>query len=500
MKGKQYELESILKKYWGYDSFRDGQKEIITSILKDKEVLALLATGGGKSICYQIAGLATGLSSIVVSPLISLMKDQVDRLVSVGIRAAVYSSDLNTSEKKLVLDDFVSGKLQFLYISPESLGAKLISQALKYASVGLIAIDEAHCVSIWGHDFRPAYLEIASSIGELKKNSPEVAVAAFTATATTKVSKDITRQLGIPKAKVFKTSFARTNLAIKVMKNMKQVELSKQIRTNMNRGAVLIYTNSRRRVEELAGKLTQSGIETSFYHAGLSPDQRVQRQEQFLNNNPKVMVATNAFGMGVDKPDITCVIHERISDSLENYYQEAGRAGRNGSQSTSIVNFDWQGVSLRAKMLEDSYINPGIANKIYNFLRAEIKNKGLHGGIRLNVTKILEELEEINIKKLSNTIEIFNQKGVCKAVIEGEELRVDSFNCGILFLSRYVNFTKLKKINAEGRKKLTAMVDMCMQDRCRQKIILDYFGEASRPCEICDICTGLHVEKNVYDE
>ena len=329
------DIHSILHQYWGYSSFRPLQKEIIESVLSGKDTLALLPTGGGKSICYQVPALAKDGMCIVVSPLIALMKDQVEALHQKKIEAAAIYTGMPFEQVKDILQLAVNEKLKFLYVSPERLTTNLFLEYLPGMNVQLIAVDEAHCISQWGYDFRPAYLKIA----ELRNEVPNVPVIAVTASATPVVQDDICRQLHFHHHHIYKGSFLRPNLSFSVFKVESRINKILQVLNNVH-GTAIVYCKSRRMTQEVAQLLQLQKISAEFYHAGLSNDERSKKQEAWLQNKIRVIVCTNAFGMGIDKPDVRVVIHHDIPDCLENYYQEAGRAGRDGKKAYAVLLYE----------------------------------------------------------------------------------------------------------------------------------------------------------------
>ncbi len=328
-------ISSILNRYWGYSSFRPLQKEIIESVLSGKDTLALLPTGGGKSICFQVPALAKDGMCIVVSPLIALMKDQVETLHKKDIPAAAIYTGMPFPQVKDILQMCVNEKLKFLYVSPERLETKLFLEYLPGMNVQLIAVDEAHCVSQWGYDFRPSYLRIV----QLRNELPGVPVLALTASATPLVQDDICSQLQFKNKQVFKGSFLRDNLSFSVFKVDSRINKILQVLKNVA-GTAIVYCKSRRMTQEVAQLLQLQQISANYYHAGLTNDERSKRQESWLKNETRVMVCTNAFGMGIDKPDVRLVIHHDVPDCLENYYQEAGRAGRDGKKSYAVLLYE----------------------------------------------------------------------------------------------------------------------------------------------------------------
>jgi ATP-dependent DNA helicase RecQ len=322
----------VLKEYWGYDEFRSLQPEIIQSILSGHDTLALLPTGGGKSICFQVPALCQEGICIVISPLIALMKDQVYNLKRRGISSAAIYSGMSYREIDLLLDNCIYGDVKLLYLSPERLQSELARERIKKMNISFIAVDEAHCISQWGYDFRPPYLQIP----EIRDLIGDVPVLALTATATPEVVKDIQDKLQFRKGHVFQKSFARPNLAYVVRyvegKEHKLIEILQKVK-----GSGVVYVRNRKRSREIAALLSQRGISADYYHAGLDSDQRSKKQEDWMAGKSRIMVSTNAFGMGIDKPDVRIVVHMELPDSLEAYFQEAGRAGRDGKKAFAVL-------------------------------------------------------------------------------------------------------------------------------------------------------------------
>ena len=353
----------VLKHYWGFNSFRPLQEEIIQSVLSGQDTLALLPTGGGKSLCFQIPALVKEGICIVVSPLVALMKDQVENLKSKGINAVAIYAGMGKREIDILLDNCIYGKIKFLYISPERLMSELVRVRISYMDVNLIAIDEAHCISQWGYDFRPPYLKIS----ELREILPEVPVIALTATATAFVREDIVEKLAFKNSKVFVQSFSRKNLSYVVFDLDDKYKKLMDIVTNV-RGSGLVYVRNRRETSEVALFLQRNGIAADFYHAGLERDERSRKQEEWKRNQIRVMVATNAFGMGIDKPDVRFVVHLDLPESLEAYYQEAGRGGRDEHRAFAVLLANQSDqLALRAKYT-DSFPAVEEIKKTYHYL------------------------------------------------------------------------------------------------------------------------------------
>ena len=357
---------AILQKYWRHESFRPMQEEIIAAVLKERDTLALLPTGGGKSICFQIPGLVREGLCLVVSPLIALMKDQVEQLRDRGIEAVAIHSGMRRDQIDILLNNAIYGDTKFLYVSPERLQTELFIVRFRQMKVNLIAVDEAHCISQWGYDFRPPYLKISS----LREIFPSVPIIALTASATGQVQVDIAEKLQFKKDHAFfKKSFARENLSFVVRKTENKDQQLLKILQKV-KGTAIIYVRSRKATQEMARWLNKKNIPTSFYHAGLTFEERTRRQDEWIQNQTRVMVATNAFGMGIDKSDVRLVIHLDLPENLESYYQEAGRAGRDGVRAYAVILYqdaDMSNLQLKVEQAQPhfSYLTvlyQGLAN------------------------------------------------------------------------------------------------------------------------------------------
>ena len=356
-------FQSILQKYWGYPDFRGIQRNIIESIASGRDTLGLMPTGGGKSITFQVPALAQEGVCIVITPLIALMKDQVQHLREHGILADAIYADKSRSEILQTLDNAIFGGVKILYVSPERLASEMFQTKLCHIHVSFITVDEAHCISQWGYDFRPSYLQIAS-IREMK---PGIPILALTATATPEVVDDIQERLHFKEKNVFKMSFERKNLAYVVREaEDKQGEMIHILQSVG--GSAIIYARSRKRTKEMAQLLSQQGITATFYHAGLDPDVKDQRQKAWQKDEVRVMCATNAFGMGIDKPDVRVVIHIDCPDSLEAYFQEAGRAGRDGQKSYAVLLYNKHDELKLCKRVDDTFPPKELIQDIYEHL------------------------------------------------------------------------------------------------------------------------------------
>lgn len=353
----------ILRKYWGYEDFRGIQREIIESIGSGRDTLGLMPTGGGKSITFQVPALAQEGVCLVITPLIALMKDQVSHLRQRGIRAAAIHSDMTHSAILQALDNCVYGGTQILYVSPERLHSELFQAKFRHMKVSFITVDEAHCISQWGYDFRPSYLHIA----EIRQLKPEIPVLALTATATKEVVEDIQEQLRFKEKNVFRMSFERKNLAYVVRKATDKPSELRHILNSVN-GSAIVYARSRKRTKETAEWLVSQGISATYYHAGLDVDVKDRHQQAWVNNEKRVMVATNAFGMGIDKPDVRLVIHIDSPDSLEAYFQEAGRAGRDGKKAYAVLLYYSSDARKLSKRVAQTYPEKEYIRDVYEHL------------------------------------------------------------------------------------------------------------------------------------
>ncbi len=403
-------IHEILHKYWGHNQFRPLQEDIINSVLNGNDTLALLPTGGGKSICFQVPAMAMSGKCLVISPLIALMKDQVENLKKRGIKAAALYTGMHSVEIKNVISQAVHGDLKFLYISPERLETDLIKSNIEMMNISLIAVDEAHCISQWGHDFRPPYLRIA----DIRTFVPSATIIALTATATVDVVEEIQEKLLFRKKNLFQKSFERSNLTYFVIKEENKLNRLIRIAQKMP-GSAVVYVRNRRKTQEIATFLTKNGISAEFYHAGLSPIDRDRKQSEWIQGKKRIMVATNAFGMGIDKSDVRFVVHLDIPDNMEAYFQEAGRGGRDEKEAWAILLFENADLIDLHRSFEQSYPSIDDIKKVYhaigNYYQIPIgsgnntqhefdladfcKNYNLNPIITLNSIKFLERQELI---------------------------------------------------------------------------------------------------------
>jgi ATP-dependent DNA helicase RecQ len=398
--------QSILKHYWQHEHFRPMQEDIIRSVLDGKDTLALLPTGGGKSVCFQVPGLLIDGLCLVISPLIALMRDQVESLLQKDIPAVALHSGLGFFEVKQILQQATHGDFKFMYLSPERLETNLFKEYLPALNISLLVVDEAHCVSQWGYDFRPPYLRIANLRDEL----PDVTMIALTASATPVVQDDITQKLKFNNGNVFRQSFERPNISYSCFKVDSKVNKVLEILDKIP-GSSIVYCSSRKQTKELAYLLGLQQVTAEYYHAGLPQDQRNAKQHAWINNEARVMVCTNAFGMGIDKPDVRSVIHYDIPECLENYYQEAGRAGRDGKKSYAVLLYQQENLDTLQSLPDKRFPPIAEIKKIYQALAdylqvpvgigegqyfdfdlmAFIKNFKLDGLLVVNTLKVMEQ-------------------------------------------------------------------------------------------------------------
>lgn len=409
--------QDILRQYWGYDDFRGIQREIIESIGSGHDTLGLMPTGGGKSITFQVPALSKEGTCIVITPLIALMKDQVENLRRRGIRAAAIYSGLTREEIVITLENCIFGAVKILYVSPERLSSELFQTKLRHMHVSFITVDEAHCISQWGYDFRPSYLEIA----KIRKFLPGIPVLALTATATPLVVDDIQEKLlpaphsPLPTPRsfhVFRMSFERKNLAYVVRQAADKREQLIHILKNV-KGAAIVYTRSRRRTKEFAELLNEAGISATFYHAGLDSITKDERQLAWQNDQTRVMVATNAFGMGIDKPDVRVVIHIDCPDSVEAYFQEAGRAGRDGQKAYAVLLYNDADHRKLEKRISDTFPEKDFIREVYEQLAYFYQigvGSGYNHTFEFNIDKFCHAFRHFPIQ-VDSALKILNRAG-----------------------------------------------------------------------------------------
>jgi len=411
-------FHEILKQYWGYDSFRSLQEEIIESIYEGNDTLGLMPTGGGKSLTFQIPTLLMDGICIVVTPLIALMKDQVDALRQRSVKAAMIHSGMSHQEILIALENCIFGDYKFLYVSPERLSTDLFLAKLQDMHVCMIAVDESHCISQWGYDFRPSYLRIA----ELRKLLPNVPVLALTATATLNVIDDIQEKLLFKKKNVFRKSFERKNIAY-VIRNTED-KLFEIIRMLQKvEGSAIVYVRSRKRTKEIAEELLRQGIDADFFHAGLTSDEKVKKQNNWKSGQCRAIVCTNAFGMGIDKPDVRIVIHFELPSSLEEYFQEAGRAGRDGKKSYAVALYSNRDQAQLKKRIKDEFPEREFIKEVYEKL-AYFFEIGMGMGIHTGHNFVIEQFCSVfhyNMSHVHSALKILDLSGYIEYIEETDK-------------------------------------------------------------------------------
>ena len=379
-------LIKVLKKYWGFEEFRDSQKKIIDLVLQKKEVIALLPTGGGKSLCYQLPAVLMEGTCLVISPLIALMEDQVNQLLKRGIKAAYINSSLHYKDIDRILDNVIYGNIKILYLSPERLKTTLFIERFKMMNISFVAVDEAHCISEWGNDFRPEYRNIST----LRKLNKDLSFIALTATATPDVIDDIEEQLSFKESNKIKKSFIRNNINYSVVNAFNKEKVLVKLLTNE---CSIIYVRNRKKTKELSKFLNSKNYKTDYYHAGLDFRERSEKQNRWIKNEFDTMIATNAFGMGIDKPDVKTVIHFDLPDTLEAFYQESGRAGRNGIASYSIILKDDQDIENLKKRIKINFPNIEDIKKVFQSI------VNIH---QISIGYLSDEKFELDIDIISN--------------------------------------------------------------------------------------------------
>ena len=471
----------ILKQYWGYDHFRGIQEEIINSIGKGQDTLGLMPTGGGKSITFQVPALAKEGLCLVITPLIALMKDQVRNLRDRGIKALAIYSGMSREEIVVALENCIFGDYKFLYISPERLDTEIFQTKLKHMKVSMITVDESHCISQWGYDFRPAYLKIA----DIRKMLPDVPVLALTATATPEVVKDIQCKLGFKEgSQTFRMSFERKNLAYIVRKTEnKQEELLHIL--NRVKGSAIVYTRNRKRTREVAELLINHQITATFYHAGLNNDVKDQRQQSWLTGESRVMVATNAFGMGIDKPDVRIVIHMDMPDSPEAYFQEAGRAGRDGQKAYAVLLHSKSDKTTLNKRITDTFPDKEYIRQVYeniNYYYQMAMGDGLGCTFAFNIDEFCHNFKHFPIQ-VDSALKILTRAGYLEYTDEQDNAS------RLIFTLRREELYKLQEYDADTEKLLNVIL------RSYTGLFTDY---AYINEESLEVRTGL-TRQQIYD-
>lgn len=479
---------TTLRQHFGFDDFREGQREVVGSILEGKDAVVVMPTGSGKSLCYQLPAMILEGVTLVVSPLIALMKDQVDALQARGLPATFINSSISEPEQRARIESLRRRAHKLVYIAPERFRSSRFTSAIQSIPISLFAVDEAHCISMWGHDFRPDYLRLKHVIHSLGR----VQTVALTATATPYVRSDIVQQLGLTQPQTFVSGFDRPNLSIEVVHTEKEKEKIARIRrlAKTHDGSGIVYASTRKSVEQVGRSLTNAGLTVSTYHAGMSDGVRVKAQDDFMSGRTQLIVATNAFGMGIDKPDIRFVAHYQIPGSIEAYYQEIGRAGRDGLPSTCVLLFNYADKNTHDFFIEGSYPDISTVKNVYGALLGT----GLKR-IELTAAQIAKLAGEKNEMAVQSALYLLERAGhisrEAPAIARGPRgpraiVMLDNVPVSALRVdARQV----LGRADLE-RRKLREMINLCYTDYCYRAHILNYFGDRhhERQCGTCGNC------------
>ena len=500
-----------LRQHFGFHDFRDGQREVIESILAGKDAVVVMPTGSGKSLCYQLPALMLDGATVVVSPLIALMKDQVDALHARGLPATFVNSSIDQTEQRARIDGLRQGKFKLVYVAPERFRSGRFLDALKSINVSLFAVDEAHCISTWGHDFRPDYLRLKSMSQTLSARQ----TLALTATATPYVRQDIIQQLGLSKPETFVSGFDRPNLTIDVVHTEKERHKFAHIRrmAKAHDGSGIIYASTRKAVEQVTTELREFGLRVTAYHAGMSDAVRVRAQEEFMAGTTQMIVATNAFGMGIDKADIRFVAHYQMPGSIEAYYQEIGRAGRDGLPSSCVLLFNYADKNTHDFFIEGSYPSKEIVQDVYDALIATGQKR-----IELSATELAKRAGARNDMAVQSALYLLERAGHIARVSNAPGYQGDTSapppwtqssgaaaalktsprrSRSIVMLDASqgtkprVNFADVDRRAGLERRKLREMIEFCYTEYCYRASILDYFGDRhhARSCGSCGNCS-----------
>jgi ATP-dependent DNA helicase RecQ len=482
---------TTLRQHFGFDDFREGQREVVGSILDGKDAVVVMPTGSGKSLCYQLPAMILDGVTLVVSPLIALMKDQVDALQARGLPATFINSSLSEQEQHARIDSLRRRAHKLVYIAPERFRSSRFTSAVQSIPVSLFAVDEAHCISMWGHDFRPDYLRLKHIIRSLGR----IQTVALTATATPYVRSDIIQQLGLEQPQTFISGFDRPNLSIEVVHTEKEKEKISRIRhlAQKTSGSGIVYASTRKAVEQVGRELKNAGLKVSTYHAGMSDGVRIKAQEDFMSGRTQMIVATNAFGMGIDKPDIRFVAHYQLPGSIEAYYQEIGRAGRDGLPSTCVLLFNYADKNTHDFFIEGSYPDITTVKNVY----AALLGTGFKR-IELTTAQIGKLAGEKNEMAVQSALYLLERAGhisrEAPAQARGER---GTRNPRVIMMLDNAPVTALR-VDARQiigradleRRKLRELINLCYTDYCYRAHILNYFGDRhyERQCGTCGNC------------
>jgi ATP-dependent DNA helicase RecQ len=481
----------LLNQHFGFNDFRSGQAEVVSAILEGRDAVVVMPTGSGKSLCYQLPAMMKDGATLVVSPLIALMKDQVDALRAHNLPATFINSSLSESEQWQRIESVRRGEVKIVYVAPERFRSGRFNAALRAIQVSLFAVDEAHCISTWGHDFRPDYLRLKT----IRTDLGNVQTLALTATATPYVRSDIIQQLGLSEPRTFVSGFDRPNLAISVVQVQKQREKITRIKAlaNNNPGSGIVYTATRKAVEDVGADLRSEGLSVITYHAGMRDAERVKAQEEFMSGREQIIVATNAFGMGIDKPDIRFVAHYQMPGSIEAYYQEIGRAGRDGLRSTCLLLFNYADKNTHDFFIEGSYPDAAVVRAVYEALKATKQRQ-----IELSTSEIAARSGESNEMAVQSALYLLERAGHIErnASFDRRTSGAARRSRTILLLDNVptheirVKYADVSRRAELERRKLREMIEFCYSEQCYRSYILNYFGDRhhERECGDCGNC------------
>ena len=480
-----------LRKHFGFEEFREGQEEVISTILSGNDAMVVMPTGSGKSLCYQLPALMMDGATLVVSPLIALMKDQVDALHARGLPATFINSAIPETEQRARIESLRRGEYKLVYVAPERFRSSRFNAALRSVNISLFAVDEAHCVSTWGHDFRPDYLRlkhVIESLGNMR-------TLALTATATPYVRSDIIQQLGLKDPQTFVSGFDRPNLSIEVVHTQREREKISRIKrlASSHSGSGIIYASTRKAVEQVGSRLKELGLSVVTYHAGMSDGQRIKAQEDFMTGRKQMIVATNAFGMGIDKAEIRFVVHYQMPGSIEAYYQEIGRAGRDGLPSTCLLLFNYADKNTHDFFIDGSYPNGTLVRQVYDAL----VSTGLKR-IELSATELAKRAQQKNEMAVNSALYLLERAGHIERTMVGPNRdEQGSRRSRTIFMLDDPPVSQLRTNQADvarrgdlERRKLREIIELCYTEYCYRAYILDYFGDRhhARQCGTCGNC------------
>ena len=480
-----------LRKHFGFEEFREGQQEVISTILSGNDAMVVMPTGSGKSLCYQLPAMMMEGATLVVSPLIALMKDQVDALHARGLPATFINSAITETEQRSRIESLRRGEYKLVYVAPERFRSPRFNAALRSVNISLFAVDEAHCVSTWGHDFRPDYLRLKQVIESLGNTR----TLALTATATPYVRSDIIQQLGLKDPQTFVSGFDRPNLSIEVVHTQREREKISRIKrlASSHSGSGIIYASTRKAVEQVGSRLKELGLSVVTYHAGMSDGQRIKAQEDFMTGRKQMIVATNAFGMGIDKAEIRFVVHYQMPGSIEAYYQEIGRAGRDGLPSTCLLLFNYADKNTHDFFIDGSYPNGTLVREVYDAL----VSTGLKR-IELSASELAKRAQQKNEMAVNSALYLLERAGHIERTMVGPNRdEQGSRRSRTIFMlddppvsQLRTNQTDVARRGDLERRKLREIIELCYTEYCYRAYILDYFGDRhhARQCGTCGNC------------